>query len=958
MSFDPKMYSNFANLQMIDELYTKYEKDPNSVDASWRHYFQSLDSPNVQINTTKVIKEAAPPVLPKAYTAHIKQETQYQPMQSLPLDVRVYDLINAYRTYGHLMARINPIATSPLEEPPQLKIEAHGLNKQELSHLFSTYGLLPHAKAPLLDIVNVLKEIYCNRIGVEYMGLQSPQLEEWLQNNIEPSRFRIDLTIEQKQLILQCLNRSELFESFIHTKYVGQKRFSLEGGETLIPMLATIIDTGARMNLDEVVIGMAHRGRLNVLSNILDKSYSDIFSEFEDNYIPESIEGSGDVKYHKGFYSQIKTVHGHHVHVTLTPNPSHLEAVDPVVEGQVRGKQFQRKGQDAINKIVPILVHGDAAIAGQGVVYETMQLYQLRGYTTGGTIHIVINNQIGFTTHPEDGRSTLYCTDIARTFRAPVFHVDAEDAEGCVYATMLALQLRQKFHCDVFIDLNCYRKYGHNETDEPAFTQPLSYQIIRKKKPIREIYRDDLIHQGVLERYMAEALETEFKKALQNALREAKNPSKDNMDKIAQPLKLDTTGKDTKVNDSDIFLPYPTSVPQNDLKELAKKVCAIPEGFQIHPKLKNLITDRLSMVEGDKDNIKPVDWGMAELLCYGSLLIQNVHVRLSGQDCCRGTFSHRHAVWMDQTNEQEYCSLKNLKDGQAPFEIYNSPLSEYAVLGFEYGYSLVQTNALVIWEAQFGDFANGGQIIVDQFISTGEQKWGQKSGLVLFLPHGYEGQGPEHSSARIERFLTLAGNHNMIIANPTTPAQLFHLLRRQVLRPMQRPLVVLTPKGLLRHPLCVSKLSDFEHGYFKEVLDDPQAPNQINKLVFCSGRIYYDLIAEREKANVKDMAILRIEQLYPLDSIEIKKMIDKYAGFKEFFWVQDEPSNMGAWSFLYPKLRELLPKKYEVNYIGRQRSASTAVGSHALHKKEHQAIIQALFGAPKPRVEGAGEYKA
>lgn len=952
MGYDPRD-SNFANLQMIDEMYAKYEKDPNSVDGSWRHFFESFETPTAKI-PEKTAKE------PKAYTAHVKEETPHvsEQVQHLPLDVRVYDLINAYRTYGHLMAKINPIETSSQEEPRQLKLEAHGLNKKELSHHFSTYGLLHEEKAPLLDILNALKETYCNRIGVEYMGLQSPELEEWLQRHIEPNRFHINLTIEQKQQILQNLNKSELFESFIHTKYVGQKRFSLEGGETLIPMLSAIIDAGAGMGLEEFVIGMAHRGRLNVLSNILDKSYSDIFSEFEDNYIPESIEGSGDVKYHKGFYSQVKTVHGYRVHVTLTPNPSHLEAVDPVVEGQVRGKQFQRKEADAINKIVPILVHGDAALAGQGVVYETMQLYQLRGYTTGGTIHIVINNQIGFTTHPEDGRSTLYCTDIARTFRAPVFHVDAEDPEHCVYAIMLAVSLRQKFHCDVFIDLNCYRKYGHNETDEPAYTQPLSYQIIRKKKPIREIYRDDLINQGVLERYMAEALEAEFKKALHNALREAKNPVKEHVEKPFNQFIVNTSGNDSDVKDTDIFLPYPTGVSENELKDLALGICTIPEDFQIHPKLKNLITDRLSMVNNGKEALKPVDWGMAEILCYASLLTQGIHVRLSGQDCCRGTFSHRHAVWMDQATEKDYCSLNNLRRGQAKMEVYNSPLSEYAVLGFEYGYSIVQTNALVIWEAQFGDFANGGQIIVDQFISTGEQKWGQKSGLVMFLPHGYEGQGPEHSSARIERFLTLAGNQNMIIANPTTPAQLFHLLRRQILRPMQRPLVVLTPKGLLRNPQCVNKLQDFERGYFKEVLDDPEAPQQVSRLVFCSGRIYYDLLAERAKTKDSDVAIIRIEQLYPLDTMEIKKVVDKYSGFKEFFWVQDEPSNMGAWSFLYPKLREILPKKYEVNYIGRQRSASTAVGSHAMHKKEHQAIMQAVFRAANAKIEAAGEYKA
>lgn len=941
MDLNTFISSGFLNLPFFDEMYTSYKNNPNSVDPSWRSFFSALETAPDTTQKPGIALEQ-PPIPVEHGGDH---SVIYYPKIEIKAangDLRIINLINAFRTHGHLLAKTNPLEPlSPPPDVPELNLDNLGFSKQDLSTHFPSYGLFDEEQAPLLDIINALKATYCDKIGVEYMGFLNSDLEHWLQQHIEPKRFRINLPIEQKKMILQHLNKSELLESFLHTKYVGQKRFSLEGGETLIPILAAILDVGASMGLEEFVLGMAHRGRLNVLSNILDKSYSEMFSEFEEGYIPASVEGSGDVKYHKGFYSEVKTVHGKTIKVILTPNPSHLESVGPVVEGQVRAKQDILNFEVGQNKIVPILIHGDAAISGQGVVYETMQLCRLVGYKTGGTIHIIINNQIGFTTVPEDSRSTSYCTDIARAFGAPIFHVNAEDPEGCIYATNLAVELRQKFHCDVFIELNCYRKYGHNETDEPAFTQPIEYLQIRKKRPIREIYRDDLINQGLLEKSVAEALEGEFKQALSAAQQQSKIPT-------AKHANIANESSSPAI-DQTIFKHIQTGVPKATLQQIAERICFIPEGLTVHPKLISLTKDRLAMIKEGQGS-RPIDWGMGELLAYGSILWDGRRIRLSGQDSCRGTFSHRHALLMDQVKEQGYIPLKHLKSDQGAFDVYNSPLSEFAVLGFEFGYSIGNAEALVIWEAQFGDFANGAQIIIDQFISTAEQKWNQKFSLVLLLPHGYEGQGPEHSSARIERFLTLAGDNNMQVTQPTSPAQLFHLLRRQVLRPLKKPLIVFTPKGLLRHPACVSRIDDFTQGSFQEILDDPNPPAKLKKLAFCTGRIYFDLIAAREKAPSSNLAIIRIEQLYPIDSERLKSLIDKYSGFEECYWVQDEPCNMGAWDFIQPILRDILPKGIELSYIGRARSASPASGSHAVHKKEHAAILNALFGKNDPTI--------
>lgn len=952
MDLDALINSGCLSLSGIEEKYDQYKQNPASVDDSWRSLFDQLETSSDVLTGTfpkrSIATTSSIPVLSPEETGHVI----YHPIVEIKgaTDSRICNLISAYRTYGHLLAHTNPLTMQPPEEPYQLKLETLGFSKQDLSKEFPTLGMLEEENAPLLDIINTLRKIYCGKIGFEYMGLLNRELEEWLQERLESSRFRPDLTIEQKQMILQHLNKSELFESFLHTKYVGQKRFSLEGAETLIPMLASLIDKGASLGVVEYVIGMAHRGRLNVLCNIFDKSYADIFSEFEEGYVPESIEGSGDVKYHKGFYSEVKSIHGHEVKLTLTPNPSHLEAVNPVVEGQARARQGLIRDDVRREKVVPILIHGDAAISGQGVVYETLQFGRLDGYTTGGTIHLIINNQIGFTTIPKDSRSTYYCTDIAHAFGAPVFHVNAEDPEGCIYATNLAVELRQKFHCDVFIELNCYRKYGHNEGDEPAFTQPLEYQIIRKKQPIRDIYRDALIHQGVLEQHMAEGLELEFKTALQEAQKVKKEKS---LSKRISAEPVDLAAKNGA-----IFQSIETGVPITTLQEIGKKICEAPPDFTLHPKIAGLNKERLEMLKEGKE-AKPIDWGMAESLAYGTLLWNGISIRIAGQDCCRGTFSHRHALLVDQVKEQGYIPLKHLKESQGRFEIYNSSLSEYAALGFEYGYSVASPNALVIWEAQFGDFCNAAQVAIDQFISTAEQKWGQKFRLTLFLPHGYEGQGPEHSSARIERFLTLAGDNNMQIVNPTTPAQLFHLLRRQALRQLLKPLIVFTPKGLLRHPACVSHLDDLSKRSFEEILEDPYPPKRTKRLLLCSGRFFYDLYAEREKRGIEDMMIVRIEQLYPLNVESLKAIIRKSIGLKECLWVQEEPSNMGAWTYIRPILRELLPKEIELSYVGRTRSASPATGSHAVHKQEHLAIIDAIFTSKEPSyLDAASHFKA
>lgn len=888
-------YANLANLSLIEEIYEIYLADPSKVDLSWRAFFDGVEFGEG--------KEGGP-----------------------SKEQRILRVIEGYRRFGHLLAKINPIATHEVDSLPELSLKILGFEENELKASFPTMGLLEGASAPLEEIISALEGIYCGTIGVEYVGHTAPKLDQWLQGEIEGERP--PNTLEQKTSLLQQLNRAELFERFLNRKYVGQKRFSLEGGETLIPMLNEIIEVGAEHGVDEFVLAMAHRGRLNVRANIMQEPLSALFAEFEDYFDPDQAGTEGDVKYHRGFSSDIVTSNGKKIHLALTANPSHLESVNSVALGKVRAKRQQR-GKESI---VPILIHGDASLAGQGVVCETMQLFRLGGYSVGGAIHIVVNNQIGFTTLPEEGRSTHYCTDLARGFSFPIFHVNAEDPEGCLYITRLAMEIYQKFHCDVFIDLNCYRRYGHNESDEPAFTQPLEYQKIESKSSIREIYRDKLVEQGFVEREAAEKLEREFQEELKSEFAELQEQK-------TAPVEKPFKGVWESYRTGDLFQPVKTAVDRPLLREMAARACQIPEGFAIHPKVGKLQETRLKMVEAEAQH-PSIDWAFAEQLALASLLWEGRAVRFAGEDVQRGTFSQRHAAWVDQKSGKRYFPLSHLKESQGYFEIINSLLSEFAALGFEFGYSLCYPSALVVWEAQFGDFANGGQVIIDQYISSSEQKWQRCSGLVLLLPHGYEGQGSEHSSARVERFLQLAGNGNMQIVNPTTPAQYFHLLRRQVIRSIRRPLIVLTPKGLLRHPQCLSSLDELVSGSFQEFLDDPHGGEEADRLLLCSGRIYYDLIANRKESRT---AIVRIEQLYPIHDEQLAELLQRYSKVKKVFWVQEEPKNMGGWSYILPILNKILPEQATLHYVGRNISGSPATGSHANHVREQQELMKMAF---------------
>ncbi len=894
-------YANLANIAALEQLYQNYLKDPSSVDTTWRCFFDGMSFAQSRL-------PAAPSTAPNESP-----------------DLRVYLLIDAYRKFGHLMASINPIATAPLKEPQELNIEKLGFKKEELEASFPTCGFLKEATASLKQLIEALKKTYCSTVGIEYMDSGNIAMQRWLQEQIEPF-FPLDLDATKKMQILHTLNKAELFESFLHTKYVGQKRFSLEGGETIIPMLHAIIEKGAEEGVQEIVLGMSHRGRLNVLANILNKSYANIFHEFEDYYTPDLEEGTGDVKYHKGFVGELMTASGKAVSVTLAANPSHLESVDPVVEGIARAKQELKRQKGDGNQIVPILLHGDAAVAGQGVVYETIQLSNLLGYKTGGTVHIIVNNHIGFTTLAKDEYSTIYCCEIAKVFGCPVFHVNAEDPEGCVRAAKLAILLRQKFGCDVFLNLNCYRKYGHNEGDEPTFTQPVEYALIKSKKSILEIYTQTLVTEGVLSQAQAEEHRAEFKQHLQSAL---------------EQVPALAAAKNSPEPKTEIPTSAPPQLDAKTLIQLADKFSAVPESFRIHPKIKKLIQDRLLMLQGDPGEAR-IDWGMGEHLAFASLLSEKIHIRLTGQDVRRGTFSHRHAMLVDQVKGDRYYPLSHLSETQAPFDVFNSPLSEYAALGFEFGYSIAYPKSLVLWEAQYGDFANGAQIIIDQYIASSEQKWNLPTNLTLLLPHGYEGQGPEHSSARMERYLQLSGHENMRVVNCSTPAQLFHMLRLQGHSSSKKPLILFTPKAVLRHPLCVSCLNDFTKGKFQEVIDDPSSPKKVRKLLFCSGKIYYELLAAKQKKGVQDIALVRIEQLYPFPKAKTQEIISKYAP-QDIYWIQEEHSNMGAWEYICPLLHEILGTKGAVHYIGRDRSASPAAGSAALHKKQLEKILQEAF---------------
>lgn len=917
---DNLSYLNGANAEYIESLYQSYLADPNSVEFGWQKFFEGFDFGR-GADATNVSGEAP---------EHFLKE------------ISVLNLITGYRQRGHLFTKTNPVRERR-KHTPTLDIENFGLSKADLDTVFNAAietGI--GAPAKLKDIVAFLEQTYCVSIGAEYLYVRTPEVLKWIQQKMESERNTPKFSIEEKKRILTKLNQAVSFESFLGTKFLGQKRFSLEGAEALIPALDSVIEKGSELGIEEFVIGMAHRGRLNVLANIMQKTYKDIFAEFEGKgYSAESPFG-GDVKYHLGYSTDVTTNAGKNVHLSLCPNPSHLETVNGVVEGMSRSKIDFKYGGDN-NRLAPILIHGDASVAGQGIVYEVIQMAGLEGYKTGGTIHLVINNQIGFTTNYKDARSSTYCTDIAKVTLSPVFHVNGDDVEALVFAINLAMEYRQKYKNDVFIDILCYRRFGHNEADEPKFTQPLLYKAIEKHANPRDIYIEKLTKTGELEAGLAKEMEKEFKGLLQDRLNEAKE-----LTSTYSEVKFGGAWSDMRLATAKDFETSPnTSVKKETLLEVAKRISTLPKDKKFFKKIEKLFDERNKMAT----STHVFDWAMGEQLAYGTLLAEGKRVRLSGQDVKRGTFSHRHAVLTLEDSEEEYTPLANISEQQAQFDIYNSHLSEYGVLGFEYGYAMANPNALTIWEAQFGDFFNGAQIVVDQYIASSETKWQRANGLVMLLPHGYEGQGPEHSSARIERFMELCAEYNMQITNCTTPANFFHALRRQFKRDFRKPLIVFSPKSLLRHPLCVSPLADFTDGKFQEVIDDNTVKAaDVKRVLFCSGKIYYDLLEGKKADENVDVAIVRVEQLYPTPVDQMDAICKKYKNADEVFWVQEEPENMGAWPYLLRRLRKTALNHIDV--ISRKESASTATGYAKQHTNQQAYIIAKAFEtSPQPEVK-------
>ncbi len=899
---DPTYLSN-AEPVAIETLYQQYLANPESVDISWKKFFEGFEFAQQEF-----------PMLPGEE-------------KGMSSEFKVINLINAYRSRGHLFTQTNPVRERRKYEP-DLNIYQFGLTDADLEKEFEAGKQVDIGRSKLKDIISHLNKVYCQSIGVETAHIRKPERFEWLRSKIHVNDNQPKFTKEEKQHIFKKMVQASGFESFLHTRFPGQKRFSLEGGEALIPALDAVIEHGATLGLEEFVMGMAHRGRLSTLANIFGKDYYKIFSEFvAKDYEEDGFDG--DVKYHLGYDRVQTTDSGKEVKLTLCPNPSHLEAVDPVVEGISRARIDQVFDGD-LSKVCPILIHGDAAIAAQGIVYEVVQMAGLDGYKVGGTVHIVVNNQVGFTTNYLDARTSTYCTDIAKVTSAPVFHVNGDDVEALVHTMKIAIEYRQKFGGDVFIDLLCYRKYGHNEGDEPKFTQPLLYKAIASHQNPKDIYKAKLESEGTIDAAWAKQMETEFKDKLSDEF----DKSKEIVHATVEPF-LNEIWKDYRHSKLEDFEASPkTGVSKKVLNEVISKISQLPSDKKFFRKLESIIKQRAKMAEADA-----FDWSMGELMAYGTLLLEGHGVRISGQDVERGTFSHRHAVLKVEDSEEEFVHLKELSDKQGTFDIYNSLLSEYGVLGYEYGYAMAAPNFLTIWEAQFGDFFNGAQIMIDQFISSAEDKWKLQNGLVMLLPHGFEGMGSEHSSARMERFLSLCSEENMQIVNCTTPASFFHVLRRQLKREFRKPLVVFTPKSLLRHPKCVSTLSDFEKGQFEEVItDNTVKPAEVKQLVFCQGKVYYDLIEKRDELKRKDVAIVRLEQLYPVPMTKIKAEVAKYNKATTINWVQEEPRNMGAWSFLYWKLREL-----DIEPIARESSASPASGSPKRDALRQEKMLNEVF---------------
>ena len=909
-------FLNTAHIELIDSMYQQYLQSPDSIEPSWKSFFQGFDF--ALENYGESVQEVPQVVQTAINTGAVPED--------ILTEFKVINLIEAYRTRGHLFTKTNPVRKRR-EYSPTLDIENFGLTKADLGKKFdcaTQVGMA--APATLEDIIKHLEQVYCDSIGVEYIHIKNVEEKNFIRKWISENENHPILSVEEKRQILHKLNQAIAFERFLHTKFVGQKRFSLEGGESLIPAVDQLISYSSQHGVDEVVLGMAHRGRLNVLSNIFQKSYKEIFSEFEGKEFDEDVF-SGDVKYHLGASKRVTTASGEEVRINLVPNPSHLETVGALVQGICRAKIDQYKGD--YTKVLPIVIHGDAAIAGQGIVYEIAQMMTLDGYKTGGTVHIVVNNQVGFTTNYLDARSSTYCTDIAKVTDSPVMHINADDVEAVVHAIRFAADYRAKFHKDVYIDLLGYRKYGHNEGDEPRFTQPKLYDIIANHPNPRKIYKQKLLQEGIVSDEIIAEMEQEFKLLLDENFEAAKEIERNQMSIFMEEdwrdFSKSAVGKTLEKVDTKFDLA--------ELKELAQKLFELPSDKKFINKIIRLFQQRLKMVQETNE----LDWALGELLAYASLLKEGYNIRISGEDVERGTFSHRHAVLKTEDTEEEYIYLKNVSDSR--FDIYNSHLSEYGVLGFDYGYALASPKTLTIWEAQFGDFANGAQIIIDQYLVAAEEKWKIQNGLVMLLPHGMEGQGAEHSSARLERFLTLCANENIFVANCTTPANYFHLLRRQMKLPFRKPLVVMTPKSLLRHPKVVSGIEEMANGEFQTLIDDTLIDaEKVQRVILCSGKIYYELLAKREELNEERVALVRLEQLYPLDRQTLAGIMNRYAHNKEIVWVQEEPENMGAWAYILRNLRNT-----DIQVIAPVSSGTPAPGTHKGFDKNQKQVIQRVF---------------
>lgn len=904
---DKYSYISNADVGYLDQLYQNYKQDPASVDATWQKFFEGYEFSLQRYGENGGTASGV--------DVHSIKETQ------------VRNLIFAYRSFGHLASKTNPVRERR-NHNVHFDLKFFGLSDADLDAEFDVASEIGMNRTTLRNIVEKLKTVYLGPIGFEYNYIRNDDVRQWFFNKCETQYYSYNPTLEEKKQILSKLNEAVVFENFLHTKFLGQKRFSLEGGENTIPALQALINKAAELDVQEVVIGMAHRGRLNVLSNILGKTYEQIFTEFEGNVNPDVTMGDGDVKYHLGYASSIDTPSGKKIYVKLTPNPSHLEAVDPLVVGYTRGQIDDEFGGD-LKKAMAILIHGDAAIAGQGVVYEVVQMSGLPGYTTGGTIHFVINNQVGFTTDYDDARTAIYCTDVSKIIDAPVLHVNGDDAEAVTFAANLAVEYRQKFGKDIFIDLLCYRRHGHNESDEPKFTQPKLYNIIAKHPNPREVYVKKLVDNGV-DAAMAEEMDKNFRSQLQDRLNEVKQKP--------LPYKLQEREKEweslRKAVAEDFDQSPDTSITQVVVDKVGKALTSIPEGFKPIKQIERILKDRKDAFFTKKE----LGWAEAELLAFGSLLAEKFIVRMSGQDVKRGTFSHRHAYFWDANTNQSYSGLNHIAPDQAKLQMYNSLLSEFGVMGFEYGYALATPHALVLWEAQFGDFVNGAQVIIDQFITSAESKWQRQNGLVLLLPHGYEGQGPEHSSAKPERFLQQASELNMVVANLTTASNYFHLLRRQVKWEFRKPCIVFAPKSLLRHPGVVSPMENFTAGRFIEVLDDPNSKaKDVTRVVLCTGKLFFDLLEYQQKKKIKNTAIVRLEQLYPFPKHQLAESLKKYNN-AELIWAQEEPYNMGYWAYIHRFMPDV---KWKV--VARKSSASPATGYSKVHKAEQEKIINLAF---------------